>query len=301
MTFKYKNMEGKTIEGFVGRHLKKPKGENKESAQYPGASEVGVEQGRERARNELLSFAEQSESGSVIFLGGASSEVRTKSGLELYGDELKEVLKGREDEFVVITRAEIAEAGKTEDDKTRYTKAIEEVQKIVEANPGKKVIIDFPLMLKEISMRSRGGKNSWYDKDGNIAPYANKLLARNDNNDVETIRDWIRIEGAPIDGELGPNPQKTAEDYKHAILRLHDFVKSRIPDRPVAIGMVGHGWDADAFVVNQIKGKVNVENFNEVMVGKPLQESEVMQFKFQGDKTFLSFRGNDYEVDVEQK
>lgn len=288
---------GQTIEGFVGRHLKKPKGENKESSQYPGASEAGVDQGRERARKEVLEMVEQSEPGSVIFLGGASSEVRTKSGLELYGDELKEALKGREDEFVVITRTEVAEAGKTEDDKTRYAKAIEEIQKVIEANPGKKVIIDFPLMLKELSLRSRGGKNSWYDKDGNIAPYAHKLLDRNNNNDLETIKDWIQIEGTPIDGEMGPNPQETAEDYKSAILRLHDFVKGRIPNRPVAIGMVGHGWDADAFIVNQIKGKVDINNFNEVMGEKPLQESELMQFKFGEDKSSFSFRGKEYEIE----
>lgn len=290
-------MEGKTIEGFVGRHLKKPKGEDKESTQYPGVSESGVEQGKERTRKELLEMVEQSEVGSIIFLGGASSEVRTKSGAELYGNELKEALKGRKEEFVVITRGEVAEAGRTEKDKTRYAKAIEDIQKVIEANPGKKVIIDFPLMLKELSLRSRAGKNSWYDKDGNIAPYAKKLLARNNNNEYETIKDWIQIQGAPIDGEQGPNPQETAENYRNAILRLHDFVKSRIPDRPVAIGMVGHGWDTDSFIVNQIKGKVDSENFNEVMGDKAVQESEMIQFRFSPEKTRLVFRGRDYEVE----
>lgn len=290
-------MEGKTIEGFVGRHLKKPKGEDKESTQYPGVSESGVEQGKERAQKELMEMIEKSEPGSIIFIGGASSEVRTKSGAELYGNELKEALKERQDEFLVITREDVIAAGKTDEDNTRYGEAIEEIQRIIEANPDKKVIVDFPLMLKELSLRSRAGKSSWYDKDGNIALYAKKLLERNNNNEYETIKDWIQTQGAPIDGEMGPNSQETAENYRNAILRLHDFIKSRIPDRPVAIGMVGHGWDTDAFIINQIKGKVDSENFNEVMGDKAVQESEMIQFRFSPEKTQLVFRGRNYEVE----
>ncbi|MFH0854021.1 MAG: hypothetical protein V1891_00810 [bacterium] len=53
-------------EFFAARHTIKPKGEDKESLEYKGASEKGVELGRERAK-EVLEILEKSNEGTVRY------------------------------------------------------------------------------------------------------------------------------------------------------------------------------------------------------------------------------------------
>jgi hypothetical protein len=266
---------------FVTRHSKKPKGEDIESSDYPGISEKGVELAKERAQ-EIESFLEQQDTGTVMFIGGGSEIARTKSTAEAYGDAVKELSKEKKD-ILVITKDEIISEGAP----TGYTKAIEKIVEKIKLNPDKKVVVDYPLFLKELSPAR------WFDEKGNLSPYAAELLKRNNDDEYETTKDWIRT-GGQIENLQGPNPSTVAEGYKKALLRLQEFAKQFIGDRSLVVGVVGHSMDIDVFATQLAKGKIDVQGFEEVTRGQLVKETEMATIKMDKDKITLSYRNQDF-------
>lgn len=274
---------------FVTRHSKKPKGDDLESTQYPGISERGIELAKERAE-EIATFLEKADKGTVMFIGGASNIIRTKSTAEAYGDEIRELTKEKADDILVITKEEIESKGAPEG----YSEAVQQIVENIKANPNKKVLVDFPLFLKELSPAR------WFDEKGNLSEYASKLLEKNNNDEYETTKDWIRT-GGVIEGLKGPNPLEVAEDYKRALLRLQKFAKRFITDRPLIIGMVGHSMDIDAFATYLASGNIDEDSFNKVTQGSLIKETEMATIKIDENEITLSYRNRDYTFGNEQE
>lgn len=188
------------LESFIAlRHSKKPKGEDLESKEFPGISERGVELAQERAK-EIFKVLEDAEEGTVMFIGGASEAARTKSTAKVFGQEIKRIVteEGKEDIFV-LTKEDIIQKDKG------HSQIIEEIAGRIKANPDKKVLVDFPLFLKEFQI------GHWIDKEGNYLPYTKALLERNKEDNLACLKDWIENEGRIGDLE-GPNPTKVAEE-----------------------------------------------------------------------------------------
>lgn len=279
-------MKNQEKQVFISRHTEKIKGERIESKQYPGITEKGVETAKERAKKEILELIEQSDPGSVIFVGGASEQVRTKSTAEVYGDELKEALKNREDEFLVITRKDIQEKAEGKG----YTETVEQIVETLNTNQDKKVIIDFPMFLKDFSMEKLG----WVDEQGNLTPYTDKLLKRNNDDDYASAKDWIENKGKMGDLE-GPDPEEAAKGYERAIERLDEFAKKYVGDRSLVIGMVGHSWDIEAYMTYLLnRGQIDVEGFEKIAKGRIIGDAELTKIKISPNKTTVSYRGEDF-------
>lgn len=277
-----------TEAAFLARHSKKPKGDDKESVQYPGISDGGVELARERSI-ELQKLIEQSAAGAVVFIGGASDLERTVSTGEVFGDKLKELNKERKD-IVVITKSEIE--AMRENARGNGEKIINKISEIIENNPDKKIVVDFPLFLEELSMERSG----WLKEDGSYGEYLLHLLKNNNNDEYESFREWVATKG----GNNGPNPDDEASRYARAIKRPSNFTKKVVPNRPVIVGLVGHSWAADAMVVGLANnGKVDLEAFDRISGGSIIKETEIAKITYKdNDEPIIEYRGKKYNIRV---
>lgn len=271
-------------EAILMRHSKKPKGDDLESEQYNGISEKGVEMSQEKAK-ELLERLEQAEDGTIMFIGGNTDMIRTKSTARVYGDEAKRLVEESGDESVIILTEE-----DIRDEKTGLTEKIRKIQEVINNNPDKKILIDFPLFLNEFKM----GEGRWM-KDGDYSPFTKKLLERNNDDEVACVRDWFSNEGK-IDDLEGPNPTEVAESHIAGIERLNEFAKKQISDRPIIIGMAGHSWNLDAvatYLANE--GKVTPEGFEKIG-GKMIAENQSVEVVIEGGKAKLKYADNEFEI-----
>ncbi len=273
-------------EFFITRHSKKPKDEDLESKRYPGVSEKGVELSEERAK-ELAEMVEKSESGSVIFISGGTDLVRTKSTAEAYGDKLADIMEGRED-VIVMTRSGIQEGAKGKG----YSKAVSEIASEIKANPDKKIVVDFPLFLKELSPVAGG----FYDKNSKLTPWAEGFIKSNKGDEYAAFREWLRTKENAGDVK-NSNSEDMAKKYKIALERLHEFAKDKIGDRPLVVGAIGHSWYIDAFLTYMVEGKVDLESFDKVAGGGLIGETEMAQITIKGEEAKVNYRGKEFVVD----
>jgi len=213
---------------FLTRHSKKFKKDvkdSKESVEYPGLTQEGVELARQKAVNEIRSLVDELPERSILAIIGVSEAVRAKSTAEIYGDKLKKVYQDDQD-VVVRTKKEISE----------QEKAIDGLKMEMKQNPDKKFVLDFPLFIKEFSLINR-----WLDKDGKPVPYEQKLMEAVNNDPDQAVIKWVETDGE-IDGVKGAKPLEVAQAYKKGFERLKNFVEGQTSDRPVFIGGVGHSW-----------------------------------------------------------
>lgn len=269
---------------FATRHSKKPKGEDLESKEFPGISERGVELAQERAK-EIFKVLEDAEEGTVMFIGGASEAARTKSTAKVFGQEIKRIVaeEGKEDIFV-LTKEDIIQKDKG------YSQIIEEIAGRIKANPDKKVLVDFPLFLKEFQIRR------WLDEEGNFSSYTKALLERNKEDNLACLEDWIGNEGR-IGNLEGPNPTKVAEEQLQGIKRLKEFAQKYIGERPLIIGAAGHSWDLDALAIYLAnEGKVDLEGLEKVG-GEMIKETEPVQVEVTEEKTILRYKGKEFIIE----
>ena len=266
---------------FITRHSIKPKGEDVESEQYKGLSRKGVELARSSARN-ILDDIENSPDNTVVFLGGVSDEVRTRSTMQLYGEELKKALAGRND-YVVITREDVG-AGEG---------LLRKIRAICDANPHKKIIVDAPVYLEELSLRKKGSLT----KEGKPTPYLAKLLEMHGNNESEALRDYIRNNGE-MDGLKGPNPEFIARSYQVGVERLEKFARKVIGNRPLVTGIVGHSFETDMYLAYVAGGgKVDLPSFEKISSGQGMiKETEKATFKMGHEFTEIDYRGRKTKV-----
>lgn len=275
---------------FATRHSVKPKGEDIESKEYPGISEKGVELARERARS-ILESLEKAEEGTVMFIGGVSEMVRTRSTARVFGEEIKRTAeeKGREN-LMILTQKDIIDREKG------YSQTVKEVAERIKANPDKKILIDFPLFLKEFGL----GLSRWRDKEGNDTPYIKELKKRNENDFTACLKDWIENKGQ-IGDLQGPNPTRVAEEQLEGIKRLREFAQKHIGERPLIIGTVGHAWNLDALTIYLAnEGKVDLEGFEKVG-GEVIGEAEMTQVEIDKKGAKLNYKGKEYPIELEEK
>jgi hypothetical protein len=281
-------MEQNESSMFMTRHTIKPKGEDLKSERYPGASERGVDLAKERAKEEILNMIEKAKPGTVVIISGASEVDRTKSAGEIYGDELQEVLKDNSD-YLVVTRSEIQDMLSQKDGK-----ALDKLTTIINSNPDKKIVIDFPLFLKEFGF----GAGRWTEKDGNLTKYFQALLEKHNNDEMACVKDWIENEGR-IDGSSlqGPNPAEMAKEHVAGLKRINDFARKLIGgSRPIMVGGVGHSVNLDATAIYlSNNGQVTMEGF-EKLGGELIKETELMQLETKDGKTTFNYRGKEFIV-----
>jgi len=273
---------------FLTRHSFKPKGEDAESKRYKGISKKGVELARSSAKN-ILDDIERSPKGAVIFLGGASNEVRTRSTAEVYGDELKRLLAGRKD-YIVITRDDLPR-GKG------YNAIAKQVKEVITANPDKKVIVDIPFFLKEFSPpKEQEGRAGWFTREGKPTAYLANLVEKHKGDEYEMMKDWLTTRGR--EGELkGPIPEDIAKSYEKGLSRLEKFTKKYVEDRPYVIGIVGHSCNADAYLTYIAGGgKVDLPTFEKISSGKEvIKETEMASIMISPEITTLTYRGKEHK------
>lgn len=274
------------------RHSIRPSEGDPADAEYKNLSVKGVEKSRERARIDVKALVEQSSAGAVIFFGGASNADRTKETAEIYGEELKGLFTGKND-VLVLTKKDIDALGAG-----GATKKINEVEKIIKANAGKKILIDYPLYLSELSLIDTG----WDMKDGKRSPYAEALLANHEGKLTDkTLREWIDSEGVikTKNGSItGPNPTKVAKDMVHAISRLEAFAKKFTGNRPLTLGLVGHSFYLDAMITYLAgKGEVSGKTFDEICGGKTIDTTEMTRIDLKQSGGSITYRGKPHSVD----
>lgn len=277
------NMESKDF--FATRHSIKPKGEDKES-EYKGISEKGELLARERVRD-LLALVESAPEGAVIFIGGATDQIRTKSTAEVYGDEMKKIVaEDKNKGILVFNRDDIADSQKG------YSQIVKELVKKINADPTKKVVIVFPMFLKEFSIG--GGK--FLDESGNSNDFTNKLLELGGSEEGGSKK-WI--EGGGIaDGIEGPKPKDIAEEQLRGIDRLSEFAMNNIGQkRLIIVGFVGHSWPLDALAIYLANdGKMTMEGFEKIG-GAMIKETEIAKLVLDNGKAKFKYRGKEYELE----
>jgi hypothetical protein len=260
---------------FFTRHATRPTEHDPESS-FSGISEQGVELAKARAKD-LLNSVEQSQTGSVLFISGVSEMPRTRSTAEIYGKEMQNTAAQEHlDDVMVITADEVKNI-------CGYKNKAAFIEQQITENPEKKIVIDIPLFLKELSF-----VDDFTDSNGKWNAYTAELLKHNNNDDQRALHEWLANQG--VMGELhGPNPKDIAEKQLTAVERLRTFVQKHIAERPIIIGSVGHSWSLDALAVYLANnGKVTAEAFD-TLHAKMIGESETIALEMKNDQPFLRY------------
>lgn len=297
------------------RHSKKGKPDegpiSEEGKFYPGITSEGEQIVRERTREDVLRVIEEAPAGAVVLFAGASDYPRTKSSSRVSGDELKKLLADQPDKYLVLEQEDVDSL--VSDPKKEST--IHLLRDVAASNTDKKIVINYPLYIEELSMdtKSKGkaaGREDWKE-DGAISekarPYAIELLKRNNNNEIEAVLDWVRSNGQlqTEDGQTieGPSPLGTAREYLHALTRLESVSRKMFPDRPLVIEVTGHSWDIDVFIAYLThQGRLDESGVKEIAQGIGEKASIISEFespviKIEQDKAKLSYRGRIYPID----
>ncbi|MEK7160725.1 MAG: hypothetical protein AAB724_01725 [Patescibacteria group bacterium] len=276
---------------FAARHSIRPEGEDVESTDYRGISEKGEELAKAKAK-EVLELLENAESGTVMFLGGATEQTRTKSTSRVFGDEIKRTVKEENKDIIVLTEEDISQ-------EKGPLQAVREVVKKIEANPDKKFLINFPLRLKGFSMLD----DEWFKKDdGQPTDF---YTALEEFDDSVALKKWI--EGQGVLGNLkGPNPTAVAEKQLESIKRLQEFAKNQIGARPLIVGSIGHAWNLDALAIYLANnGKVNLEGLAKVG-GESIKQTQMVKVEIKDGQAKVIYNDKEFlleenKKDVDQK
>ncbi len=284
------------------------------SQDYNDLTEGGVEHAIEVARTDILETINNAPDGAVLFIGGRSDQIRTGQTGEIWGEALSELPDESKENLLVITKKEIDNMHELSKENHDGSKVIDEINHLISENPDKKIIIDYPLFIKQLGY---GYEDRWTQKnqEGKIekTPYFSEILKKHHNNHAEAIHDWLQNDGTLEleDGRLlqGPRPETVAKQYLYGLERLYHFAKDKIPtSRPVLVHAIGHQWDLDAVATYLAKGKVNYEAWEEVM-GRPdadkeeqvINEGEAVQniiIDPQSGSMSVEYRGNKFNYEV---
>ena len=262
--------------------------DNPLSKKYPSITEKGVKQANKTVREELMTALEATPPDTVLFILAKSDQTRTGHTANAYGDEFDRIAQSRDD-LVVLTKTKLSvQRGNT----------IKTIKKIIKENPDKKIVVVYPLRVKQLSYTF---EDRW-TTDSNKISYFEELLKKYGGDYGASLHDWIETQGKLVleDGTTitGPLPEKVARDYLAGIMRIYHFVKKRIPNRPIRIHGVGHQLDLDAVVTFLATGKVDTFSFIQVTGGTPINESELITditFSSNGTLT-VKYRLKEYKL-----
>ncbi len=287
------NMEKNEESFYITRHSIKSEESEVENHEYPGISSEGIEKGLEKS-GEIKKMIDKLPPKSIFWFGGATEAIRTKSTIRLYGEGLKDLYKD-DPNVVVITKKEINQIIKEGPDE----KILDKITNIInsEENQNKKIIIDYPLFLKQFSFGKRWKIFMNLEKSS----YFQYLTEKYGFDEEKMFKEWIETKGKTNDIR-GPDPERIAEEYIFGMERLNKFAKKNISNRPINIGAVAHRWDLDAAILKLINGGVTAQAFEEISGGKLTDPNEgtLITLYPNSDKKIL-FRGKEYEIKSEAK
>ncbi|MDO8483170.1 MAG: hypothetical protein Q7S86_05140 [bacterium] len=296
---------------FTTRHARPERNKTSEdpaSKEYPDLTVVGVEQAKERAQGDILQLIKEAPKGAVVFIAATSDQPRTKQTAEIYGDGLSAIQEEIGNDVIVLTKRQIegmstVPAGGSgvngfSPRAIAIAEVVRKIDEIIKTNPDKKVVIDYPLMVKQLAYKYN---NRWTDQAGKKTEYFSEVLKKHNNSHEEAGKDWIANQGRLElpDGRVlqGPAPAQVAAEYLEGARRLRDFAKKYVGDRPLIIGEVGHQWDLDALVTSLANGgKVDLESFNRVTGGGIAGETEIVEFTIGDKKTVVKYRGKEFSL-----
>jgi len=271
-------MESQKPEFILSRHAKKVEKstrDNELSENYPGITKEGEKEAREKTR-EIKEIIENLPQEAVVILSGISKAIRTRSTLEIYGDELKNNFKNREDITFVSNKDESSNKEKS------LNKKLEELRNLSKFE-GKKTVILFPLWIKQFTA-PQGKWKEWSD-------YFSKTGINKDSE----IAQWIDV-------KKGPDPKEVAEDLLVGLQRLEDFFQKFFKGRPIIILNVDHGGELDAlFTYLANEGKLTSEGFKKIG-NREAQESELARLSYlPGQGIEFNYRGNKFLFKGDEK
>jgi len=278
-------------DGAMGYGLESDK---KPSEKYPSVTNEGERKAREIARSDFKDLIEHSAEDSILFIGGASEEQRTKATAEIIGDELANEYQESE-QVVVFTKDKIDELhGRAKKEKISILKI---VKSFIENNPDKKIVFTFPFYLKEFSLRPHHRKK----ETGEHTDYILEILKKTGRDENAAALEWFKNNGRieTADGRVleVPSPQQTAETQMAGINRLKEFAEKFSQGRQVNIGVVGHGWQLDALAVYLAnKGKVNEEAFKNFFGNQIIKQPETGTVSINGDAAKFNYRDKEFEM-----
>ncbi|OHA02174.1 MAG: hypothetical protein A3H71_00695 [Candidatus Sungbacteria bacterium RIFCSPLOWO2_02_FULL_48_13b] len=270
------NREGP--EYWLTRHAQSVSGVDKTLPLTP----EGVEQTKERARV-LAEMIAEAPPGTVIFHGGVSPFTRTRLTIGAYTNELKELLKDRED-VMFVDREEIHEDAK----RVGYLETARGVVRKAEVSPDAKVVIDLPLALKGLM-----DENQFYFPNGEVKPEWMALLVKHGKDFTSAVKEWFSMQ--PRTDDALPDPYHIAESYIRDMRRLDEFAKRFFPDRPRRVTFVGHSFAIDAlltYIANE--GEITPEGFEKIG-GRVVSETELSIIE-PGTSMKLHYRDQDFEL-----
>jgi len=165
---------------------------------------------------------------------------------------------------------------------------------IQNSNPDAKIIIDFPLWLKQFV------DPRWLDETGtDFGRYVKEVLYKPENK-YRMVEQWFEDKGKINNEQIGPNPEEVVKNLLEGLKRLKKFIRRFFPNRPIVIGFVGHSMEIDAlftYIANQ--GKINSEGFKKIG-GEKIKETEAGFLEFSEDKIKLKYRGKEFEFIPEE-
>jgi len=284
-------MAEKNFSADVRRHSFKPANKDAESTKYAGLDkEKGVLEARRVG--EEMKIVENAPAGSLIFIGGATEAARTVSTAELYGEGLAQAYK-ENSEVLVLTREKIKSIAR---DAGGYEKAVDEIAKVVNDNRDKKVVVDFPMFINELSFGRRWGLFEKKSKS-----YFNYLMKKYDFDEDKAFAEWVETGGlTDEEGLQGPDPDQVADEYLRGLEKLEQFARRYAKNRPITIGAVGHRWELDAFIVKLATGRVSSENFKKICDNKLTAENEGVRLEIKSGEVRVFYRGKDYTRKLKQ-
>jgi hypothetical protein len=291
-------MPEENFKGFIAsRHTERltdiveQKQIREEAKAYKAISEHGVELSRERAK-EIQAALDDAPAGTVLFFGGSSEEQRTKSTTDVYGDALGKLYEGNTDVLVFSQKT----IDSLHDGKYGVGNTTRQIEAYIAQNPGKKIIVAYPLFLKEFSLRPDFRKK---EEPHHLTDYSNALQPGG-TAEHDAVKALLRSDGTAMtpDGKEahGPMALEVAKNYVRGIHRLREFAEKYAPDRPIMVGFVSHGLILDAltsYLANN--GSPTVEAFEETG-DRMIQSSELAKVTIRGGMATFGYRGKEYSV-----
>ena len=263
--------------------------DNPLSKKYPSITEKGVKQANRTVREELMTALEATPPNTVLFILAKSDQTRTGHTVNAYGDEFDRIAQSRDD-LVVLTKTKLSvQRGNT----------IKTIKKIIKETPDKKIVVVYPLRVKQLSYAF---EDRW-TTDSNKISYFAELLKKYGGDYGASLHDWIETQGKLVleDGTTitGPFPEKVAREYLDRYYESISFCqKTKVPNRPIRVHGVGHQLDLDAVVTFLATGKVNTLSFIKVTGGTAINESELITditFSSNGTLT-VKYRRKEYKL-----
>lgn len=261
------------------------------SERFPAVTRKGEEKAREVARNQYTEIIDGMEENGILFLGGSSEEDRTRQTAEIIGDELLELYKGQEDILILDKDGieKIREEAIKEDGK-----ALDKIEEIIRSNQDRKVVLCYPMFLKNFSLRpgfrdAETGEHTEFSKQ-----IFNKVGYDGQNGAIEWFGNKGKIDAG---GDIisGPVPEEISQQHIEGIERLRKFAEKFSHSRQINIGFTGHGWNLDALALYYASGgDVDKKIFKDLFDEQVIEQTETGWVEVKNGKAILHYKGKEF-------